>query len=375
MLNLATLQPASAAVQTNLGGWFHDLSPFLVKFTPTFGIRYYGLSYALGFTFAYLFLRFLSRRNATLIPYDRIGDAMMYLIVGTLVGGRLFYVIGYEPHLLIDFSRSAPWWGVLAINNGGMASHGGIIGCALAAWRISRGFKDQNGKIVGRCSPLHIFDTAVLIAPFGLFFGRIANFINGELLGAIVANPGQHAPWWAVRYPQEILAGLNPNQLAQTPEQYDQIIKLSMGYMLPNEQYWETGYARILDLIQRGDDTLKAQLEPLIAARYPTQLLQASLDGLLVLAVVWIIAMKPRKPGLIAGAFAITYALGRIPMDLIRLPDAGVTQFGPLTRGQTYSAITLLVGIVLVVHAMRSSADKLGGWRKGSKAISQQSSK
>ncbi len=374
MLNLATFQPTSAAVQTNLGGWFHDLSPFLVKFTPTFGIRYYGLAYALGFTFAYLFLRFLSRRNATLIPYDRIGDAMMYLIVGTLVGGRLFYVIGYEPSLLIDFSSSAPWWGVLAINNGGMASHGGIIGCALAAWRISRGFKDQNGKIVGRCSPLHVFDMAVLIAPLGLFFGRMANFINGELLGAVVANPGEKAPWWAVRYPQEITT-LADSQLVQTPEQMNQIIQLSMMHMLPNEQDWFQGYDRMLDLIQRGDDGLKAQLEPLIAARYPTQLLQASLDGLLVLAVVWIIAMKPRKPGLIAGAFAITYALGRIPMDFIRLPDAGVSQFGPLTRGQTYSAITLIVGIVLVVHAMRSSADKLGGWMKSSKAENQQSRK
>ncbi len=357
----STLNLASASVQTNLGGWFHDLSPFLVKFTPTFGIRYYGLSYALGFTFAYLFLRFLSKRNATLIPYDRIGDAMMYLIVGTLIGGRLFYVIGYEPSLLTDFSSSAPWWGVLAINNGGMASHGGIIGVAFACWRISRGFKTPTGKIEGRCSPLHIFDTAVLVAPFGLFFGRMANFINGELLGAVVANPGEKAPFWAVRYPQEITS-LTDSQLVQTPEQMNQIMQLSMMHMLPNEQDWFLGYGRMLDLIQRGDDGLKAQLEPLIAARYPTQLFQAGLDGLLVLAVVWIIAMKPRKPGLIAGAFAIVYALGRIPMDFIRLPDAGVSQFGPLTRGQTYSAITLIVGIALVVYAMRSSADKLGGW-------------
>jgi len=359
MLN-QTLQIAAV----DLGGWFHDLSPFLVKFTPSFGIRYYGLSYALGFTFAYVFLRFLSKRNAIAIPYDRIGDAMMYLIVGTLIGGRLFYVIGYEPSLLLDFSSSAPWWGVLAINNGGMASHGGIIGCAVACLRISRGFKTETGKIEGRSSPLHAFDAAVLVAPFGLFFGRMANFINGELLGAIVAKPGEKAPSWAVRYPQEILSGLESHQLGQTPEQFDQIVQLSMLHMLPTDEYWETGYARVLDLIQRGDDGLKTQLEPLISARYPTQLFQAGLDGLLVLVVVWIVAMKPRKPGLIAGAFAIVYALGRIPMDFIRLPDSGISQFGPLTRGQTYSAITGLVGIALVVYAMRSSADKVGGWMK-----------
>ena len=87
MLN-QSLQLASAAVQTNLGGWFHDLSPFLVRFTPTFGIRYYGLSYALGFTFAYLLLRFLARRNATPIPYERIGDAMMCAWVGRGLDAR-----------------------------------------------------------------------------------------------------------------------------------------------------------------------------------------------------------------------------------------------------------------------------------------------
>jgi len=358
------LQTTTSSSAPTLGGWFHDLSPFLFRFTPTFGVRYYGLSYALGFVCAYLLLRFLSNRNATLVPKDRIGDAMMYLILGTLIGGRLFYVIGYEPELLTRFMSSAPWWGVLAINNGGMASHGGILGCMLACWRISRGFKDQSGKIEGRCSVLHVFDTAVLLAPLGLFFGRVANFINGELLGAIVAKPGEYAPWWAVRYPQEITAGLEPEQLAQTPEQMDQIIQISMNHILPNEQYWEQGYARMLDEIQRGDAGFKAQLEPLISARYPTQLMQAGLDGLLVLVVVWIVAMKPRKPGLVAGVFAMVYALGRIPMDIVRLPDAGVTQFGPLTRGQTYSAITFIVGVVLVVHALRSSAPKLGGWLK-----------
>jgi len=359
MLNPSLLLASASA---DLGGWFHDLSPFLIKFTPTFGIRYYGLSYALGFLFAFLFLKFLAKRHATLIPQDRIGDAMMYLILGALIGGRLFYIIGYEPHLLTDFSTSAPWWGVLAINRGGMASHGGIIGVALACWRISRGFKDQTGKVIGRTTPIHILDTAALIAPFGLFFGRIANFINAELLGAVVANPGKHAPWWAVRYPQEFIT-LDPHQLAQTPEQSDQLIQIAMQHMLPNETDWTLGYARVLDLIQRGDAGLKAQLEPLIAARYPSQLFQASLDGLLVMLVVWIIAMKPRKPGIIAGAFGITYALGRIPMDLIRLPDAGITQFGFMTRGQTYSAITLACGLALILYAYKAKAPKYGGWQ------------
>jgi phosphatidylglycerol:prolipoprotein diacylglycerol transferase len=356
-MHMLTLAQTSA----DLGGWFHDLSPFAFRISGGFGLRWYGLSYAMGFLAAYLLLRTLAKRGATEIPLSRIADAMMFLILGVLIGGRLFYVIGYEPHLLIDFTSSPPWWGVFAINRGGMASHGGILGVALACWRVSRGFKEESGRIIGRTSPISVLDTAAMITPMGLFFGRVANFINAELLGAVVAKPGQPAPWWAVRYPQEILA-LPSDKLEQTPEQMDRIINLASANMLPSDQDWFMGYERMLELIQNGNTTLQAQLEPLIAARYPTQLIQASLDGLLVMLCVWLVAMKPRKPGIVAAVFAIVYALGRIPMDLIRLPDTGVTQFGAITRGQVYSGLTLLAGVVLLVWAMRSNAPKHGGW-------------
>ena len=134
--------------------------------------------------------------------------------------------------------------------------------------------------------------------------------------------------------------------------------------MLPSQTSWVQGYERMLEQVQQGNAALQAQLEPLIAARYPTQLLQASLDGLLVLVCVWIVAMKPRKPGVVAGVFAIVYAFGRIPMDLIRLPDSGISQFGAITRGQVYSGLTLLAGVLLIVWAVRSGREKHGGWLK-----------
>jgi phosphatidylglycerol:prolipoprotein diacylglycerol transferase len=357
-MHLLTLAQTPIA---DLGGWFHTLSPYAFRISGNFGLRWYGLSYAIGFLVAFLLIRFLAKRNATTIPLSRAADAMMYFILGVLIGGRLFYVIGYEPSLLIDFSASAPWWGGFAINRGGMASHGGIVGVGLACWRISRGFKEEDGRIIGRTSPMCIFDTAAMIAPLGLFFGRMANFVNAELLGAVVAKPGESAPVWAVRYPQEILS-LPDNQLPQSEAQMQQVIELSMLNMLPSDESWTQGYERILEQIQGGNQALQAQLEPLISARYPTQLMQAGLDGLLVLVCVWIVAMKPRKPGLIAGVFAIVYALGRIPMDLVRLPDSGISQFGALTRGQVYSGLTLIVGLALVVMALRSNADKHGGW-------------
>jgi phosphatidylglycerol:prolipoprotein diacylglycerol transferase len=350
-----------AQTTADLGGWFHDLSPFAFRISGGFGLRWYGLSYAMGFLAAYLLLRMLSKRGATEIPFSRAADAMMYFILGVLVGGRLFYVIGYEPHLLIDFTSSPPWWGVFAINRGGMASHGGIVGVALACWRISRGFKEESGRIIGRTTPIHVLDTAAMLAPLGLFFGRLANFVNAELLGAVVAKPGVPAPWWAVRYPQEILA-LPDENLAQTPEQMQQIVDLASTRMLPSDQSWVAGYERVVELIQNGNTELRGQLEPLIAARYPTQLIQAGLDGLLVLVCVWLVAMKPRKPGLVAGVFAVVYALGRIPMDLIRLPDVGVSQFGAITRGQLYSGLTLIAGLMLIAFALRSKRETHGGW-------------
>lgn len=350
-----------AQTGTDLGGWFHDLSPFAIRISGGFGLRWYGLSYAMGFLSAFLLLRFLAKRNATDIPLSRAADAMMYFILGVLIGGRLFYVIGYEPSLLWDFSSSAPWWGVLAINRGGMASHGGIVGVAFACWRISRGFKEDSGKIIGRTTPIRVLDTAAMLTPLGLLFGRLANFVNAELLGAVVAKPGEPAPWWAVRYPQEILA-LPDERLAQTPEQMTQIIELAEQKSLNSDTSWVQGYERVLSQIQEGNAAMQAQLELLIAARYPTQLLQAGLDGLLVLICVWLVAMKPRKPGVVAGVFGIVYALGRIPMDLIRLPDAGVSQFGAITRGQVYSGLTLIAAILLVVYAVRSKSDKHGGW-------------
>lgn len=348
---------------TDLGGWFHDLSPFAFRISGGFGLRWYGLSYAMGFLAAFLLLRFLAKRNATDIPLSRAADAMMYFILGVLIGGRLFYVIGYEPSLLWDFSSGAPWWGVLAINRGGMASHGGIVGVAFACWRISRGFKEDSGKIIGRTTPIRVLDTAAMLTPLGLLFGRLANFVNAELLGAVVSKPGEPAPWWAVRYPQEILS-LPDDKLAQSPEQMIAIQELSSEYIprSDSDTLWVQGYERMLELIQRGDETARSQLEPLIAARYPTQLLQAGLDGLLVLVCVWIVAMKPRKPGVVAGVFGIVYALGRIPMDLIRLPDSGISQFGAITRGQVYSALTLMIAAMVLIYAVRSKSEKHGGW-------------
>ena len=136
---------SAPGVPLDLGGWLHDLSPYLVRISGDFGVRWYGLAYIAGFILAYYLLRNLSRRGFTPVPRERALDAILILVVGVLVGGRLGYVLLYQPSLLAQFSSAPPWWGLLAINNGGMASHGAIVGLVLAAWRISRGVKSPGG--------------------------------------------------------------------------------------------------------------------------------------------------------------------------------------------------------------------------------------
>ncbi len=349
--------------------WLHDLSPFVWRFTETLGIRWYGLAYALAFVAGYLQLRFLARRGLILIPPHRCGDAILSVIVGVVVGGRLGYVLLYEPNLLVDFSSRAPWWGVLAINHGGMASHGGMVGVVLAAWRISRGWKQPDGAIEGRCPPMHVMDVFSFIAPIGLAFGRVANFVNGELLGRVVARPGEPAPWWSVRFPQEVVSG-HPS--FRTDAQVAALDELIFRRSLPGvEEPWVDSYARIVETIQSGTregKRLAAELAPLLSARYPSQLMQAAAEGLVLGALLWLVWAKPRKPGVVGCWFLIGYGVLRVATELVRLPDAQLhtQRVLGLSRGQWFSMLMAAVGVFILVRLRRSTAEKLGGWRRPS---------
>lgn len=344
--------------------WLHDLSPFVVRFTETLGIRWYGLSYALAFALGYLQLRFLAKRGLIAIPAHRVGDVILTVIVGVVVGGRLGYVLLYEPTLLWDFSPHAPWWGVLAINRGGMASHGGILGVTIAAWRISRGWKRPDGTIEGRCPPLHVMDVMSFAAPIGLGVVRCANFINGELLGRIIAKPGEPGPWWSVRYPQEVLSG---HDSLRSDAQEAALTALAESQRLPGES-WEHAYQQLVEIIQDGGaegQRLAAELSPLLAARFPSQLLQAAAEGLVLGAIMWIVWAKPRTPGVVGAWFLVCYGVLRILTELVRLPDAQfeVGQVLGLSRGQWFSLLMVAIGGFFLVRLRRSGAEKLGGWK------------
>ena len=171
-----------------LAAWVHNIDPFIFKFTDSFGPRWYGMAYAAGFVVGYVVLRWLAKRNASLIPVQRVGDSIVLIALGVVVGGRVGYAVFYQPALFWTFSDSLPWWGLLDLTQGGMASHGGMLGVIAAAMFIARGWVDETGQRVGRAPLLHVLDLLCLLAPFGLFFGRIANFVNGMSLNVMVLS-------------------------------------------------------------------------------------------------------------------------------------------------------------------------------------------
>lgn len=358
-----------------LGAWLHDLSPFALQLGDGFGLRWYGLSYAAGFVAAYLLMRWLAGRGLIQIPRDRIADAMTYLIVGVILGGRLGYCLFYDISLLTSFSGSFPFWSFFALNKGGMASHGGMVGVIVACWLIARGFRDDSGAVIGRTTPLHVMDVMALAATPGLFFGRVANFVNGELLGKIVAMPGQPAPWWSVRFPQEMFSPLIDKGGHRPPLAPEQAIALQrlIDANRASGDTEERAYQRLLDLLQSGpaetSKRIASELAPLVSARHPSQLYQAFAEGIVLGVVLLLLWRVPRAPGVIAAWFLIVYGVLRVVTEFWRLPDAqlAVQRLAGLSRGQWLSVLMVVAGFALLRFALvraKKNPARLGGWSR-----------
>ncbi|MFM9958349.1 MAG: prolipoprotein diacylglyceryl transferase [Phycisphaerales bacterium] len=350
---------------TLLAAYFHDLSPFAVRFTEAFGVRWYGLSYVLGFLIAWYVLTRLAKRRAILLSPEHVSDLMLAVIVGTIVGGRLGYVLFYRPDLLLEFTSRFPFWGLLDIMHGGMASHGGIVCIILACWWTARRVRTEGGATA---PPLHVMDCISLVAPFGIFLGRLANFINGELLGRIVVHPADAAggaaqlPWWGVRYPQELLERSSEARLDET--QQIELESLLLPYSQPIENDLTFAAGRAIEEIQRGDHELARALEPLISVRHPSQLYQAFAEGVCLIVLLWALWRIPKKPGVITAWFLIAYGVGRVITEFWRLPDAhlAVQRVVGLSRGQWLSVLMVVAGAALLWWVSKRTAAAVGGW-------------
>lgn len=150
--------------------FYNNINPTLLRLGP-FEIRYYGIIYVLGFVIAYFLIYYLAKEKKLELSKDDVADLIFYLIIGVILGARLFEVLVYN----LKYYLANPFE-IIAIWHGGLSFHGGLIGAIIAAFIYCRkkkvGFYD-------------IADICVIPLAFGLFLGRIANFINGELVGRV----------------------------------------------------------------------------------------------------------------------------------------------------------------------------------------------
>jgi len=337
--------------------YLHGLDPFAIKFPaswPIAGLRWYGLAYLAGFLVAWLMVRWMARSHRTAIPARIVPDLMIYLLVGVLAGGRLGYCFFYDPHLLVDFTSEFPFWGLLAINKGGMASHGGILGVVATLWI----FATKN-----HLSKLHLLDVACFTTAPGLFLGRLANFVNAELWGrALPGSMQQPAPWWSIKYPQEIMSW-SVDRLARFTDALQ-----GAGFTVPQ---WPDARTtnRIIEAVQAGDRTVIDALRPELTAFYPSQLFQAITDGPMLMLLMVLVWLKPRKPGVVGAWFLGGYGVMRIATERFREPDLGVallaTPLGDLSRGQVLSVLMVVVFVVGGLIVIRRDVEPIGGLLRG----------
>ncbi len=256
---------------------FPDIDPVAFSVGPL-AVRWYALAYLAGILLGWRLLsQSINRFPARATPRD-ISDFVVWTILGILVGGRAGYLLFYGHGILARDPLAA-----FAVWQGGMSFHGGLAGSAVAAWLFCRA---RGLALAPFC------DAIACVIPVGLFFGRIANFVNGELWGRETDLP------WGVVFP------------AAGP-----------------------------------------------AARHPSQLYEAALEGVLLFLVLRVAATRTsviRHPGALSGMFLAGYAGSRILVEWVREPDAHLGYLaGPVTMGMLLSLPVLITGIVLWARAYR----------------------
>ncbi|MEM7680976.1 MAG: prolipoprotein diacylglyceryl transferase [Planctomycetota bacterium] len=369
-----------------LAAWLHDLSPFAIRLTDTFGLRWYGLAYLAGFVVGFLLVRRVARVGRSPLEAGRSADFIIWCAIGAVVGGRLGYVMLYDPKLL-GVLPTFPFWGVVAMHRGGMASHGGIAGACVGAVAFA---------LRNKVPPLHAVDLLAFGAPLGLAFGRLANFVNGELFGRVVAAPGQAGPAWSVRFPTELeeydaerlprltepdvldaLAGAGVDT-ATYLDAFDDLSAMDLGTREKGWRVVSDSLGQLGEVVRAGgpnEDAVRSLMFELLPARHPSQLYAAALEGFLVCVVLAVLWRVPRKPGMVAAAFGVSYAVARIVNEFFRRPDASLVdvEFAwtaehlgvGITRGQWLSVGVLIAAGVIFWAASRRKVEPLGGWRKG----------
>ncbi len=297
-----------------LAYYLHNLSPFILELRNGIGLRWYGLAYVLAFLLGYRLYLWLARRRYTDLPPESVADFITWAaIFGVMLGGRLGYILFYDLQGMIEQPSQ-----MLRVWEGGMSSHGGVLGLVLFTFYWSRKH---------HVSWTSLGDCLVVVAPIGLFLVRIANFINGELYGRVAQVA------WAVQFPTELLD--RPALVEQTGE----------GHLQSAHELIERA---------RTDPTLAAKLREILPARHPSQIYEALLEGVVLFAILWFMRTRLRLPrGVLTGAFFVLYAILRITGEFFREPDPAWS-VGLLSAGQFLSLFMVIIGAAFIAWGLRT---------------------
>lgn len=259
-----------------LNDLYQMLDPVAFQIGPL-QVRWYGLAYVAGFLCAFAVLMNLSRRWRVRIDEDSFFVIVFCVVIGVVVGGRLGYVLFYGDGYYLRHPED-----ILAFNKGGMSFHGGLIGVLVGGIVASK---------ITHIPFLTLADMGAVGAAIGLFFGRCANFVNGELWGAPTDLP------WGVVFGGA--AGSMP--------------------------------------------------------RHPSQLYEAVLEGIVIFCILFALSRRypPRPRGTFIGLFLALYGTFRFAVEFIREPDVqlGYLWGGWLTMGQVLSVPLIVAGVALLIYA------------------------
>lgn len=256
---------------------FPMIDPVLVELGPVI-IRWYALAYITGLVLGWRYMIWLAGQPGSLIKPDHADDFLVWATFSVILGGRLGYVLFYKPEYYLANPGD-----ILKTWQGGMSFHGGFLGVMLGAVWFTR---------LRKISFWAFVDLAAMVAPIGLFFGRIANFINSELWGRITDVP------WGIIFPNGGPYPRHPSQLYE------------------------------------------AALEGLVLS--------------VVMYLVWRRETLRAKPGVLSGTFLAGYGLSRMVVELFRQPDAHLGFLaGGVTMGQLLSVPMVLAGAALIAYARK----------------------
>ncbi|MHA3840974.1 prolipoprotein diacylglyceryl transferase [Sphingomonas aestuarii] len=248
-----------------------------------FQLRWYSLAYIAGIFVGWWYLLKLLDQPGAPMARRHADDLVFYATLGIILGGRIGYILFYQPSILLDPIQIFRLW------DGGMSFHGGVIGVSLGILWMAK----KNGL-----KWLRVHDYVACCVPFGLLFGRLANFINGELWGKPTDVP------WAIVFPRTVAGGLDP-------------------------------------------------------ARHPSQLYEAALEGVVLLAVLAYMFWRTKaryEPGKLVGTFLLGYGLSRFVVEFFREPDsqfAGTFFENVLHMGQVLTLPMIFGGLYLILTARR----------------------